>query len=94
MRKGIQEKTSKDVETGQTGKCNIPMYAKGYPGKDKDVETGQTGKCNIPMYAKGYPGKDKDVETGQTGKCNIPMYVNGYQDWHEVPSKKTESRQL
>ena len=35
MQKGIQEKTSKDVETGQTGKCNIPMYAKGYPGKDK-----------------------------------------------------------
>ena len=60
----------------------------------KDIETGQTGKCNIPMYAKGYPGKDKDVETAQTGKCNIPMYANGYQDWHKVPSKKTESRQL
>ena len=56
---GIQEKTSTDVGTGRTGKCNIPMYVNGYPGKDQDVETGRTGKCNIPMYANGYPGKDK-----------------------------------
>ena len=36
----------------------------------------------------------KDIESRRTGKCNIPMYANGYQDWHKVPSKKTESRQL
>ena len=37
MQMGIQEKTRTNIKSGQTGKCNIPIYENGYPGKD--IET-------------------------------------------------------